>query len=102
MLSVHHTKESCGGFSTKGDMVQRLETAKFSAAASSSATEGADARRVASGGEGAHELNNPLDAVLRFVSMAQRKAKTGDYSDVDRHLSDAQFGLQRMVEVLAN
>ncbi len=48
----------------------------------------------------AHELNNPLDAVLRFVSLAQRKAKTGDYSDVDRHLADAQFGLQRMVEVL--
>lgn len=48
----------------------------------------------------AHELNNPLDAVLRFVSLAQRKAKAGDYSDIDRHLADAQFGLQRMVEVL--
>jgi signal transduction histidine kinase len=48
----------------------------------------------------AHELNNPLDAVLRFVSLAQRKAKTGNLSDVDRHLADAQFGLQRMTEVL--
>jgi signal transduction histidine kinase len=48
----------------------------------------------------AHELNNPLDAVLRFVSLAQRKAKAGDFSDVDRHLADAQFGLQRMAEVL--
>lgn len=48
----------------------------------------------------AHELNNPLDAVLRFVSLAQRKAKSGDYSDVDRHLADAQFGLQRMAEIL--
>jgi two-component system, NtrC family, C4-dicarboxylate transport sensor histidine kinase DctB len=48
----------------------------------------------------AHELNNPLDAVLRFVSLAQRKAKSGDYSDLDRHLADAQFGLQRMAEIL--
>src|SRR6478609_9503044 len=47
----------------------------------------------------AHELNNPLDAVLRFVSLAQRKVKSGDYADIDRHLSDAQFGLQRMVEI---
>jgi signal transduction histidine kinase len=48
----------------------------------------------------AHELNNPLDAVLRFVSLAQRKARAGDYSDIDRYLSDAQFGLQRMTEIL--
>jgi signal transduction histidine kinase len=48
----------------------------------------------------AHELNNPLDAVLRFVSLAQRQAKAGDYSNLDRYLSDAQFGLQRMAEIL--
>ena len=48
----------------------------------------------------AHELNNPLDAVLRFVSLAQRKALAGDYSDLDRYLADAQFGLRRMAEVL--
>ncbi|HUO06707.1 MAG TPA: HAMP domain-containing sensor histidine kinase [Phycisphaerae bacterium] len=48
----------------------------------------------------AHELNNPLDAVLRFVSLAQRKAKSGDYGDIERYLADAQFGLQRMTEVL--
>jgi len=48
----------------------------------------------------AHELNNPLDAVLRLVSLAQRKNKSGDYADVERHLADAQFGLQRMAEIL--
>ena len=48
----------------------------------------------------AHELNNPLDAVLRFVSLAQRKAQAGDYADIDRHLGDAQFGLERMAETL--
>jgi two-component system C4-dicarboxylate transport sensor histidine kinase DctB len=48
----------------------------------------------------AHELNNPLDAVLRFVSLAQRKAQSGNYDDLQRHLADAQFGLQRMAEIL--
>ena len=48
----------------------------------------------------AHELNNPLDAVLRYVSLAQRKVKAGDYADLDRYLNDAQFGLQRMAEIL--
>jgi signal transduction histidine kinase len=48
----------------------------------------------------AHELNNPLDAVLRLVSLAQRKNQAGDYGDVERHLADAQFGLQRMAEIL--
>ncbi len=48
----------------------------------------------------AHELNNPLDAVLRYISLAQRKARLGDYSDIERYLNDAQFGLQRMVEIL--
>ncbi|HVX83732.1 MAG TPA: HAMP domain-containing sensor histidine kinase [Phycisphaerae bacterium] len=48
----------------------------------------------------AHELNNPLDAVLRFVSLAQRKARSGDYAGIDRYLADAQFGLQRMAEIL--
>ena len=48
----------------------------------------------------AHELNNPLDAVLRFVSLAQRKARNGDYTDLDRYLADAQFGLERMAEIL--
>lgn len=48
----------------------------------------------------AHELNNPLDAVLRFVSLAQRKARAGEFTDVERYLTDAQFGLQRMAEIL--
>ena len=48
----------------------------------------------------AHELNNPLDAVLRYVSLAQRKARAGDFTDIERYLNDAQFGLQRMAEIL--
>src|SRR3954470_23017466 len=48
----------------------------------------------------AHELNNPLDAVLRIVSLAQRKSQAGNYADVERHLAEAQCGLHRMAETL--
>jgi two-component system C4-dicarboxylate transport sensor histidine kinase DctB len=37
---------------------------------------------------------------LRFVSLAQRKARAGEYADLERYLSDAHLGLQRMTEIL--
>ena len=48
----------------------------------------------------AHELNSPLDGVMRFVSLAQRRAKEGHYEDIQRYLADAEFGLRRMAEIL--
>jgi len=48
----------------------------------------------------AHELNNPLDGIIRYISLAQRKIKAGRADGVERYLDDAQFGLQRMAEVL--
>lgn len=48
----------------------------------------------------AHELNNPLDAALRYISLAQRTLRHGQTAETERYLRDAQFGLQRMAEVL--
>jgi signal transduction histidine kinase/CheY-like chemotaxis protein len=42
----------------------------------------------------AHELNNPLDGVHRFVSLAQKKKD--DPQEVSRYLDEAQKGLQKM------
>lgn len=42
----------------------------------------------------AHELNNPLDGVHRFVSLAQKKKD--DPQEVARYLDEAQKGLQKM------
>jgi signal transduction histidine kinase/DNA-binding response OmpR family regulator len=41
-----------------------------------------------------HELNNPLDGVKRYVSLAQLKKDSTD--DVDRYLTEAQKGLSKM------
>ncbi|MEJ2069659.1 MAG: response regulator [Syntrophobacterales bacterium] len=42
----------------------------------------------------AHELNNPLDGVYRFVSLAQKKKD--DPQEVGRYLDEAQKGLHKM------
>jgi signal transduction histidine kinase len=41
-----------------------------------------------------HELNNPLDGVKRYISLAQMKKDFAD--DVDRYLTEAQKGLNKM------
>ena len=41
-----------------------------------------------------HELNNPLDGVKRYISLAQMKSDHSD--DVERYLTEAQKGLNKM------
>lgn len=48
----------------------------------------------------AHELNSPLDGVLRFVTLAQRRVREKHYEDIERYLADAEFGLQRIAEIV--
>jgi signal transduction histidine kinase/CheY-like chemotaxis protein len=42
----------------------------------------------------AHELNNPLDGVYRYLTLAQRKKDNPQ--EVERYLGEAQKGLQKM------
>jgi len=42
----------------------------------------------------AHELNNPLDGVYRYLTLAQRKKD--DPQEVERYLTEAQKGLHKM------
>jgi signal transduction histidine kinase/CheY-like chemotaxis protein len=42
----------------------------------------------------AHELNNPLDGIRRYLSLAALKKE--DASSVERYLAEAQKGLQKM------
>lgn len=46
----------------------------------------------------AHELNNPLDGILRFVNLALRVKQEGDPSQ--RYLEHARKGLMRMVKIV--
>lgn len=42
----------------------------------------------------AHELNNPLDGIRRYLSLALMKKE--DHQEVERYLAEAQKGLQKM------
>ena len=42
----------------------------------------------------AHELNNPLDGIRRYLSLAVMKKE--DPESVERYLTEAQKGLQKM------
>jgi len=51
----------------------------------------------------AHELNNPLDGILRYISLAQRVADQGPDSQqkLTKYLVNAEQGLTRMSQILS-
>lgn len=49
----------------------------------------------------AHELNNPLDGILRYVSLARRGVVSGHSQRVVDYLDNAKGGLTRMAAILA-
>jgi len=50
----------------------------------------------------AHEINNPLDGIIRLVNLARRAGGEGDRERVERYLADAGKGLERMVTIVRN
>ncbi len=50
-------------------------------------------------GRVAHELNNPLDGLLRYANLALRAGEAGSYDQVKDHLQMIRGGLQRMARI---
>ena len=48
----------------------------------------------------AHELNNPLDGIMRFVNLALRSADNTQQSQIRSYLEPAQQGLKRMAQII--
>jgi len=49
----------------------------------------------------AHELNNPLDGILRYINLALRVAEKSDQPQGRSYLLEARKGLQRMVRIIS-
>ncbi len=49
----------------------------------------------------AHELNNPLDGILRYLNLAARLASEMPTSKLQSYLSESRTGVVRMVQVVA-
>ncbi|MBE3070324.1 MAG: PAS domain-containing protein, partial [Planctomycetes bacterium] len=48
----------------------------------------------------AHEINNPLDGILRLVNLARRAGAEGDGERIERYLVEVRKGLMRMVAIV--
>ena len=49
----------------------------------------------------AHELNNPLDGILRYVNLAQRVAGQHGLEQIAHYLQQSRVGLQRMIRIIS-
>jgi len=48
----------------------------------------------------AHELNNPLDGILRYISLASRSVESGNPEKLNEYLAHSQRGILRMVKIV--
>jgi signal transduction histidine kinase len=49
----------------------------------------------------AHELNNPLDGILRYINLAARLLDGTDHEKVVGYLAESRKGLMRMAQILS-
>ena len=50
----------------------------------------------------AHELNNPLDGILRYISLSMRLADNAPDAKLKSYLAESHTGLMRMVQIIGD
>lgn len=50
----------------------------------------------------AHELNNPLDGILRYINLAMRHVDDAPESKLKSYLVESRVGLMRMVQIIGD
>jgi len=91
---VTTTRSVVGGVLIVEDVTHRRQMERRLATSERLASVGRLAANVA------HELNNPLDGILRLVGLARRTAEAATDERVDRYLAEAHKGLMRMVGIV--
>lgn len=94
-LISSRTREVLGGVAVIEDITQRVDIEHQLAQAERLASVGKVAGKVA------HELNNPIDGILRYINLAMRVMDTDDISKAKEYLEQSRQGLMRMVGIIS-
>jgi len=93
-LRAHDTGEIVGGLLLVENVTSRISMERRLAVSERLAAVGKLAARVA------HELNNPLDGILRYTNLAIRRAGDAEDPKVVEYLENARSGIVRMGEII--
>jgi signal transduction histidine kinase len=87
--------KNSGGTIIIEDITEQADTSRQLANAERLATVGKLASRVA------HELNNPMDGILRYINLALRTIEKEDLDKPKEYLTHCRQGLMRMVQIVS-
>lgn len=93
-LTEEGSSEISGGILVIEDVTAVIGMEKRLAVSERMAAVGKLAARVA------HELNNPLDGILRYLNLALRAEELGKREKITEYLTQARGGLLRMTEIV--
>ena len=94
-LQVTGTAEKPGGIILIEDVTERVNIERRLANAERLAAVGKHASKVA------HELNNPLDGILRYINLAMRVVEQENLAKPKEYLAQCRQGLMRMVRIIS-
>ena len=94
-LEETETAKSIGGIITVEDVTERVNIQRRLANAERLAAVGKHASEVA------HELNNPLDGILRYINLAMRIVEQENLAKPKEYLTQCRQGLMRMVQIVS-
>ena len=94
-LKKSKTQRILGGSVFIEDITQKTDTQKQLANAERLATIGKLASKVA------HELNSPIDGILRYINLAARIAEQENLEKPKEYLARCRQGLMRMVQIVS-
>lgn len=95
-LTSGNSKEVIGGLLVVNDVTAGISMEKRLAVSERMAALGKLAAKVA------HELNNPLDGILRYLGLAQRVIEQNQPDKAKHYLEQSRAGLLRMAQIVTD
>jgi len=93
-LKTTESAKSLGGMVIIEDITEKVNTQRQLAGAEKLAAIGQLASRVA------HELNNPMDGILRYINLSLRIIEQENLEKPKEYLAQCRQGLMRMVQIV--